>query len=289
MEFQERYETYRKAVEAFLDGQFRGAPRWKGLYDSMRYSLLLGGKRIRPVLVLEFARLGGLDWKLALPAACAVELVHTFSLIHDDLPCMDDSDTRRGKPANHIAYGETMAVLAGDTLQAEAYRLILESPGLEAGARADCALILSKASGAAGMAAGQVLDTLCVSETKAEVEEVHRLKTGAMIAGSCQMGAAAAGGDEAYRNAAAEYGYALGLAFQIRDDMLDVIGDAGEFGKPTGSDAQAGKRTFVDFFGLEGCAQQVAACTDQALSAAAPYDKDGFLLKLARSLMERRS
>ena len=135
--FQTRYETYRTAVESYLETLFAGSPDWRDLYESMRYSLLAGGKRIRPVLTLEFARLAGLaDWKTALPMACALELVHTYSLIHDDLPCMDNDDLRRGKPTNHKVYGETLAVLAGDALQPEAYRLILTAPGLDESRRA---------------------------------------------------------------------------------------------------------------------------------------------------------
>ena len=193
--FQTRYETYRTAVESYLETLFAGRPDWRDLYESMRYSLLAGGKRIRPVLTLEFARLAGLaDWKTALPMACALELVHTYSLIHDDLPCMDNDDLRRGKPTNHKVYGETLAVLAGDALQPEAYRLILTAPGLDESRRAACGRILAEVSGADGMVAGQVLDTLHAPKTEAEVTEVHRLKTGAMIAGACRLGVAAAGG-----------------------------------------------------------------------------------------------
>ena len=156
--FDARYGAYRQAVETYLDGLFTKKTDWEDLYESMRYSLLAGGKRIRPVLTLEFARLAGMDWKGAVPVACALELVHTYSLIHDDLPCMDDDDLRRGKPTNHKVYGETLAVLAGDALQPEAYRLILTAPGLTADQRADCALILAQAAGADGMVGGQVLD-----------------------------------------------------------------------------------------------------------------------------------
>ena len=199
--FQTRYETYRTAVESYLETLFAGRPDWRDLYESMRYSLLAGGKRIRPVLTLEFARLAGLaDWKTALPMACALELVHTYSLIHDDLPCMDNDDLRRGKPTNHKVYGETLAVLAGDALQPEAYRLILTAPGLDESRRAACGRILAEVSGADGMVAGQVLDTLHAPKTEAEVTEVHRLKTGAMIAGACRLGVAAAGGSGRRRN-----------------------------------------------------------------------------------------
>ena len=259
--FQTRYETYRTAVESYLETLFAGSPDWRDLYESMRYSLLAGGKRIRPVLALEFARLAGLaDWKTALPMACALELVHTYSLIHDDLPCMDNDDLRRGKPTNHKVYGETLAVLAGDALQPEAYRLILTAPGL---------------------------DTLHAPKTEAEVTEVHRLKTGAMIAGACRLGVAAAGGSGGLMAAAETYAQELGLAFQIRDDMLDVCGDAAEFGKPIGSDKEEGKVTFMDLLGLEGCSRAVRAHTEAAKAAVADWDTDGFLAALADSLAER--
>ena len=270
--FESRYEEYRQAVEAYLAGLFADKPNWADLYASMRYSLLAGGKRIRPVLTLEFAHLAGMeDWRAALPVACALELVHTYSLIHDDLPCMDDDDLRRGKPTNHKVYGETLAVLAGDALQPEAFRLILSAPALTAERRAACALILAEAAGADGMVAGQVLDTLHAPKTEAELGEVHHLKTGAVIAGACKLGVAAAGGDTALLAAAEEYGYQLGLAFQIRDDMLDVIGSADEFGKPIGSDKEEGKVTYVDLLGLEGCQQAVLACTERAKAAVARW------------------
>ena len=286
--FQTRYETYRTAVESYLETLFAGSPDWRDLYESMRYSLLAGGKRIRPVLTLEFARLAGLaDWKTALPMACALELVHTYSLIHDDLPCMDNDDLRRGKPTNHKVYGETLAVLAGDALQPEAYRLILTAPGLTDAQRADCALILANASGPDGMVAGQVLDTLHHPSAQDELTEIHHLKTGAMIAGACMLGVGAAGGSEAARKAAETYGYQLGLAFQIRDDMLDVIGNADEFGKPIGSDKDEGKVTYVDRLGLDDCGKLVHELTEQAVSAVSDLDREGFLTALAESLTER--
>ncbi len=286
--YQARYEEYRKAVEAFLNQQLTDKPRWADLYDAMRYSLLSGGKRIRPVMTLEFARLAGIkNWKDALPVACALEFVHTYSLIHDDLPCMDDDDLRRGKPTNHKVYGETLAVLAGDALQPEAYHLILTSHALNAEQKAACALILSEASGADGMVGGQVLDTIHESKTREDVTLVHRLKTGAMIAGACKLGVAAAGGSESFLKAAQEYGYQIGLAFQIRDDMLDVIGDQQAFGKPIGSDQDEGKVTFVDLLGIEGCEQAVLECTEKAKQSVADYDADGFLSTLADAMAIR--
>ena len=284
-EFDAKYSAYRQAVEAYLDGLFMDKPHWADLYESMRYSLLAGGKRIRPVLTLEFARLAGLEWEKAVPVACALELVHTYSLIHDDLPCMDNDDLRRGKPTNHKVFGETMAVLAGDALQPEAFRLILTAPDIAPEQRADCALILAEAAGADGMVAGQVLDTLHAPKTEEELKEVDHLKTGAMIAGACKLGAAA-GGSRELLAAAEEYGYQLGLAFQIRDDMLDVIG-TDEFGKPIGSDKEEGKVTFVDLLGLDGCDRAVLAATERAKAAVSEWDRGGFLGDLADSLAER--
>ena len=286
-EFDTRYGDYRRTVEEYLNGLFTDKPHWADLYESMRYSLLAGGKRIRPVLTLEFARLAGMDWKKAVPVACALELVHTYSLIHDDLPCMDNDDLRRGKPTNHKVFGETMAVLAGDALQPEAFRLILTAPGIAPAERAACALILAQAAGAVGMVAGQILDTLHAPKTEEELKEVDHLKTGAMIAGACKLGVAAAGGSPELLAAAEEYGYQLGLAFQIRDDMLDVIGNVDEFGKPIGSDKEEGKVTYVDLFGIEGCGKKVLDCTAAAKAAVAPFDADGFLRSLADSLAER--
>lgn len=285
--FDERYDTYRRAVEEFLDGLFREPVPYGDLYKSMRYSLLAGGKRIRPILTLEFARLGGMNWRDALPAACALELVHTYSLIHDDLPCMDNDDLRRGKPTNHKAYGETLAVLAGDALQPEAFRLILSAPGIPAERRADCALELALAAGADGMVGGQVLDTLHDTRTSQELELVCRMKTGAMIRAAARIGCAAAGAAPSLGEAAGEYASQLGLAFQIRDDMLDVIGSESAFGKPIGSDRQEGKITFMDALGLEGCAAAVQDCTQRAVSALEQVEDRAFLLELAERLAQR--
>lgn len=283
----ERLEEHRARIEDWLHACFQDCAPRGNLYDAMRYSLLAGGKRLRPVLLLEACRLCGGAVEDALPFAGAIEMVHTYSLIHDDLPCMDNDDLRRGKPTNHKVYGETLAVLAGDALQPEAYRLILTAPGLDESRRAACGRILAEVSGADGMVAGQVLDTLHAPKTEAEVTEVHRLKTGAMIAGACRLGVAAAGGSGGLMAAAETYAQELGLAFQIRDDMLDVCGDAAEFGKPIGSDKEEGKVTFMDLLGLEGCGRAVRAHTEAAKAAVADWDTDGFLAALADSLAER--
>ncbi len=288
-DFDSRYEAYRREIETFLSSRFTDRPAWTDLYDSMRYSLLSGGKRIRPILVLEFARIAGLgeNWGAAVPPACALEMVHTYSLIHDDLPCMDDDDLRRGKPTNHKIYGETMAVLAGDALQAAAYETILTAPGLEVSRLAEAARILAEASGPNGMVAGQVLDTLHAPQSESALHQVHALKTGAMMVGACTMGCACGGGDEALRHAAEIYAENLGLAFQIRDDMLDVMGDEKVLGKPIGSDQEEGKITFVDLLGLEGCDHAVCEATEAAKAAVAPYDESGFLRMLADALVHR--
>ena len=189
--FDARYQKYLEAIEDYLSGLFAEKPHWADLYEAMRYSLLSGGKRLRPVLTLEFARLAGeegFDWYDAMPAACAVEMVHTYSLIHDDLPCMDNDDLRRGKPTNHKVYGETLAVLAGDAMQPEAFRLILQARGLSADNRIEAALLLAKACGADGMVAGQVLDTLCHVEDEEGLTGLNRLKTGVMISAAAELG-----------------------------------------------------------------------------------------------------
>ena len=290
--FQTRYETYRTAVESYLETLFAGRPDWRDLYESMRYSLLAGGKRIRPVLALEFARLAGLaDWKTALPMACALELVHTYSLIHDDLPCMDDDDLRRGRPTNHKVFGEANAVLAGDGLLTAAFETML-APGqkLPPERVLEAVGILARAAGGRGMVGGQVLDM--AGEGRAlgltEVEELQRLKTGALIRAAVEMGCAVAGGAEEQREALCRYADCLGLAFQIQDDILDVVGDEATLGKPIGSDVRSDKTTFVALKGLADCRILVAELTDRAVEALAPFGSEAESLRgLAQSLAGR--
>ena len=188
MEFKQQYAAYQQAIEEYLNGIFTADKPYGRLQEAMRYSILGGGKRIRPVLTLEFARLGGIDWHLALPYACALELVHNYSLIHDDLPCMDDDDLRRGQPTTHKKFGETLAVLAGDALQPEAFRLIAEAPCMSDGSRVEAVRVLARACGADGMVAGQVLDTLYGIHTEEQLKAMYRLKTGVMISGAAELG-----------------------------------------------------------------------------------------------------
>ena len=229
--------------------------------DAMQYSLLGGGKRIRAFLCLQFAKLFGASEEAAMPFACALEMVHAYSLIHDDLPCMDDDDLRRGQPTTHKKFGETLAVLAGDALQPEAFRLIAEAPCMSDGSRVEAVRVLARACGADGMVAGQVLDTL------------YGIQTADMPADM--------------RAQAVEFADQLGLAFQIRDDMLDVVGDEQVFGKPIGSDKEEGKITYVDVDGLEGCARAVEACTRKAKDAVAQWPDHDFLFALADQLVDR--
>ena len=288
--FQLRYDSYRAAVDDHLGGLFADAKDkpYRRLQEAMRYSLLSGGKRVRPVMTLAFCDMLGGQWREALPFACALELVHTYSLIHDDLPCMDDDDLRRGRPTCHKVYGETMAVLAGDALQGEAFGLIAAAPAMTAQQRIDAVAVLSAACGGDGMVAGQVLDVDHLAQSEADLRLLHRLKTGAMLQAAAELGCVAAGADDGLRQRARDYGCHIGLAFQVRDDVLDVVADQGELGKPIGSDRAEGKRTFVDLLGLEACQALVAEETAKAKAALADLPDSGFLLNLADHLAERR-
>ena len=287
MHYEMQYAAYQQAIEGYLSGLFTADTPYERLYESIRYSLLSGGKRIRPVLTLEFARLGGIDWHLALPYGCALELVHNYSLIHDDLPCMDDDDLRRGKPTNHKLYGETLAILAGDAMQPEAFRLLAEAPCLSAENRLEAVRTLSRACGADGMVAGQVLDTVYDVRDEAGLTTLNRLKTGVMISAAAELGCIAAEMPASMRAQALVYADAIGRGFQIRDDMLDVEGDQAVFGKPIGSDAEEGKVTFVDVIGMDACRREVAACTEQAKSAVTDWPEHDFLWELADRMVGR--
>ena len=292
MNFDERYAAYLRDVEAALAGYF-GAEKqslsFGGLLRAMDYSLMAGGKRIRPVLVLEFCRVCGGDTRAAMPVACAAEMLHTYSLIHDDLPCMDDDDLRRGKPTNHKVFGECTAVLAGDALQAEAFGTILRS-GLPPLRRARCAEALADAAGVDGICGGQFLDmdaeTRSLSED--ELTELQSRKTGSLLVSVCRMGVIAAGGTAAQEEAACRYGASLGAAFQIRDDMLDVLSTEAELGKPIGSDAENEKTTFMSLYGENRCAAMVEKLTAAACAAARELPESDFLCALAEKLAERR-
>ena len=284
-------EEYRLKIDEALAGYFkvRDGALNAGLAEAMRYSLLAGGKRIRPLLVLEFCRIAGGDVEKALPVACAVEMLHTYSLIHDDLPCMDNDELRRGKPTNHMVYGECTATLAGDALQAEAFGTILRCD-LPPTVKASCAEILAGAVGLDGMCGGQFLDMSWEGRalTEQELSEINIRKTGALLVAACQMGVAAAGGSELMLAAAGHYGSSIGLAFQIRDDMLDVLSTAEELGKPIGSDLEENKNTYMVLMGREGCEKTIAKLTDFAKNVLdEAFEDTAFLKELADALSTR--
>ena len=284
---------YRNRIDAALAEYFTLGDEFPQarLAEAMRYSLLAGGKRIRPILVLEFCRIAGGDVEAALPVACAIEMLHTYSLIHDDLPCMDNDALRRGRPTNHVVYGECTAVLAGDTLQAEAFGTILRCD-LPAERKAACAEILAGAVGLDGMCGGQYLDMSWEGRKLSEQEltEINSRKTGALLVAACQMGVAAAGGSRLMLDTAGHFGAALGMAFQIRDDMLDVLSTAEELGKPIGSDSQENKNTYMVLMGEEGCRQTVARLTDFAKNVLGEaFEDTAFLRAMADSLADRKN
>ncbi len=279
-------QVYRQAIESYLDTLFCEDVPQKTLLDAMRYSLLAGGKRIRPILTLEFARLCGGDWQKALPFAAAVEMIHTYSLIHDDLPCMDNDDYRRGRLTNHKVYGEAVAVLAGDGLLTAAFSLLAKAK-LPAERRILAVEVLSHNAGEWGMVGGQVLDI--EGENKQldaqGVYNIHTRKTGCLISAACQLGVIAAGGTDVQRKAAADYAAELGFAFQLRDDMLDVLGDAQKLGKATHMDEN--KSTYVTLFGLEACSRLIEEETQKAIASLSVFDNAQFLEDLAKKMAVR--
>ena len=290
MTFEERSREYRDFIEEYLRNiypQFRCEPQSE-LFDAMEYSLLAGGKRLRPIFVMDFCRMCGGDWRKAAPFAAAMEMIHTYSLIHDDLPCMDNDDFRRGRPTNHKVFGETMAILAGDALLTDAF-MLAASADLPNPAQMGLAIgVLAQNAGSLGMVGGQVLDIR--SETRElneqEVIDIQSRKTGGLINAACVLGVIAGGGDEEKIQAAASFAGALGMAFQIRDDMLDIIGTREEMGKGVGTDES--KNTFVRLYGLAACEELVQKYTASAINALKDFDDNSYMISLAKSLTERR-
>ncbi len=285
----QRMAEYKAFIEQYLSdwyARFTDEPQAQ-LFEAMQYSLLAGGKRLRPVLAFEFCRMCGADWKKAAPLAAAVEMVHTYSLIHDDLPCMDNDDYRRGRLTNHKVYGEAMAVLAGDALLTDAFALAstAQLPGRRT---ADAMAVLAECAGSLGMVGGQVLDILSEERecTEEEILAVQSRKTGALIRAACAMGAIAGDASEEQFDAACRFAASLGLAFQIRDDMLDVIGSLEELGKAISVDA--GKNTFVRLYGLEKCEKLVRKYTDFAMDALQIFPDNAFMMQLSQQLTERK-
>ena len=283
-------QTYVSHIENYLSGcfDFYEFEPQHVLFDSMRYSLLAGGKRLRPVFVFDFCRMAGGCWPDATPFAAAVEMIHTYSLIHDDLPSMDNDDFRRGRPTNHKVYGEAMAILAGDGLLTDAFS-VAATAGLSGCDMADAIGILAACAGSTGMVGGQVLDILSEERTltEREVLDIQSRKTGALIRAACSLGALAGGATEQQFDAACMFAANLGLAFQIRDDMLDVIGNAKELGKAVCADGQ--KNTFVKLFGLERCDALVKTYTKNALDALSVFEDTAYIRQLAEKLTMRNN
>ena len=277
-EMKVQLKEYQQFIETYMDEncfQYDSEPQ-KILFNAMRYSLLAGGKRLRPVFVFDFCRMCGGDWKAAAPFAAAIEMVHTYSLIHDDLPCMDNDDYRRGRLTNHKVYGEANAVLAGDALLTAAFSYLAKAP-FDAETRIRAVEVLSNCAGELGMVGGQVLDMMSEERqcTEQEVLDIQSRKTGALIKAGCLLGVLAGNGSIDQFHAAARFAHHLGLAFQIRDDMLDVIGNAEELGKAVGVDAV--KNTFVQLYGIEKCDQLVHEHTDQAKASLLAFEDHMFI------------
>ena len=290
-DFKNQLEADRVMIEGELSQRMDQLPDGlqKPVVDAMKYSLLGGGKRIRGVLVLEFCRLCGGSLSDALPLAAAVEMVHAYSLIHDDLPCMDDDDLRRGKPSCHIAFGEDIALLAGDGLLTYAFETAASS-SLEPGLVLQAIQQLAVASGTFGMIGGQVLDIKNMAENLDTLRSMCQMKTGALIRASAKLGCIAAGGDPAELERADLYGQKMGLAFQITDDILDLVGDTALLGKPVGSDQQQGKTTFTTLLPVEAAQVLADELLEESIGMLEPFgDAAAFLIALTRQLAGRRN
>ncbi len=295
MSVKQRLKTYGDEVERFLRGSLKGRGIPAGLQEAMEYSLLAGGKRLRPVLCLCFARMLGAPAQAVMPFAASLEYIHTYSLIHDDLPAMDDDDLRRGRPSNHKVFGEAMAILAGDALLTEAFTLMAGCCSWLEPARVVRAMdTLSRAAGAAGMVGGQALDmayTAKAGVSLVELREMQALKTGALITAACVCGAHLAGADDALVQRARGYGQSVGAAFQIVDDVLDVVGDEQTLGKPVGSDEEQGKTTYPSLIGVERSMDLARRHAAHALENLEPFSgpEADFLRDLAQYIVDRVS
>ena len=281
----------KELVNERLNAFFTEGNSYAKLLESMRYSMLSGGKRIRAVLCMMFCQACGGSIDLALDAACAIEMLHAYSLIHDDLPCMDDDDLRRGKPSNHIAFGEATAVLAGDALQAAAFNVLLNSD-LPNDAVVEMGRILANAAGPDGICGGQYLDIVNDgSQIKLdELKEICALKTQSLISAAARIGVVAANGSSEQVDAAGIYASNIGFVFQVRDDVLDQNATVEVLGKPIGSDKKNMKTTFADIMSESECERVIRDGTNRAVLAIADvFDDAGFLTWFAHSLAKRKS
>lgn len=285
-----RLKELRQQVETALAGYLQlGEDSPVRLTESMSYSLMAGGKRLRPVLVLLACEACGGTIAAAMPAACAIEMIHTYSLIHDDLPAMDDDDLRRGRPTNHVVYGDAMAILAGDALLTLAFEIIARDirPAETAAA---CCIDLANAAGAEGMVGGQVADLEAENQPPdlTALRNIHRRKTGRLLSSALTLGGRAAGAPTAWLECLKLYGDRLGLAFQITDDLLDIQGDQQKLGKSVGKDSEQGKMTYPALMGIEKSRQTAKELITEAIAAVEPLGKSAHALRaLARFVLER--
>ena len=293
MDYKVQYQEYlNRATGALEKACDQFLPEDSEVCRAARYSLLGGGKRIRAVLVLSVCDMLGGDMQTAESFAAAVEMLHCYSLIHDDLPCMDNDDLRRGRPSCHKAFGEATAMLAGDVLLTEAFEVIANAPGSPQ-ACVTAARALGAGAGSHGMVYGQELDLKyeALAATEEQLRRIHRNKTGALINAAVQMGAAAAGATSQQCAALAEYAYGLGLVFQIVDDVLDVTSTPEQLGKPIGSDSENGKTTFVTLYGTQGAMELAQNLNDQTCTGLQEHfgEKASFLRQLAQQLLVRKN
>ncbi len=293
MSYNESYNYYReKLLERLTQYCPREAVLQKSVEDAMQYSLMAGGKRLRGVLVLAFNDICGGDIESALSAACAIEMIHAYSLIHDDLPCMDDDDIRRGKPTCHIKYGEATAVLAGDGLLTKAFEIVATDKHLSAEQKVAIITQLSQGAGTRGMIGGQIIDIENENKQVAQdvLEQMHLLKTGALIKCSSVIGCMTANADEKTILFAEKYSELLGFTFQVVDDILDMISTVETLGKPIGSDVENGKSTYVTLLGLDGATKKVDELlmqTNQLVASEFPTER--FLVELATEMASRKN
>ncbi len=284
-----------KLVTRELEKLFLSYPKEElsALCDAEKYSLMAGGKRIRPVIAFSFCRMHGIDAMPALPYACALEMIHTASLIHDDLPCIDNDDLRRGRPTNHKVYGESTALLAGDGLLMDAFGVAASNEMLSPKTNLQAVKYLSECVGTRGLVGGEFIDILGESAkfSLKTLEKMNRLKTGALIRASAVLGTLAAGVSisDAKIKDAEIYADSIGLAFQIIDDILDVTGSAEELGKNPGQDEKDNKTTYLSFYSVEEAYNVAKALTDTAIGAVSKYEGSEFLISLAEYLLERRN
>ncbi len=293
MAHQKRLDEYIANIEQAMERYLPNVPVAQArLLDSMYYSLFAGGKRIRPVLLLEFCRMCGGNTNDAMPFAAALEMIHTYSLIHDDLPCMDDDELRRGRPCNHIIFGEATAMLAGDALLTAAFETMLDSDnlqGVDPARVVRAAHVIAWSSGVYGMAGGQELDmgNEDLESTLQSAAFIHQLKTGALFRAAAEAGCIIGGEGPALINHASSYANFMGLVFQITDDILNVEGSKEKLGKGTGTDVINDKLTFVKVLGIEKCKELVSTLTADAIQCLEPFDDKGFLVWLTNKLAKR--